>query len=576
MEREGNHVKSLMSDNSQPIAFPDGPKLEFELLLTQLIERAQEVRSTQVRLRHLISANQSIVGDLDLSTMLSRIVETATQLVGAQYGAIGILNANGDLEEFIHFGMDADAANRIGNLPQGRGLLGALTEVPTPVRIKSIAADSRSSGFPPRHPPMESFLGVPIRVRGEVFGNLYLTNLRDGEFSADDEELALALAASAGIAIANARLFDDARYRERWSMVLAETTRRTMANEEDVALQLAVEGVGDLAAADLVCVMLVSPDRERLIVERAVGIGASELLAAKFNFSGSLVEKVLESGGPLVVDDIAARLDDEFTDLARLRQAMLVPFAVGNGEWGVLAAARIQTSSAFVSRDVDMASSFADQAGLAIQRAAARATERRMEILEDRGRIARDLHDHVIQKLFAAGLSLQAVASGLAPGTAADRVARQVIEIDDTIAQIRESIFELKIDPSKTRGVLRSRLLEIVSLTSANLDFKPKVRFYGPVDLMTDKGLADDAAAVVSESLTNVVRHAQALNVTLSVSAGDGELRVELTDDGVGLCDSPLRSGLDNLRDRAIERGGSFSVEHVIPHGTHVMWSAPV
>ena len=227
-----------MNDDATGIHFPDGPRLELENLLTQLISRADEVMATQARLRNLITATNSVVSDLDLPTVLRNIAESARKLVNARYAAMGVIGADGHLEQFIHVGMDRAIADQIDHLPEGKGLLGALIQDPKPVRLTSLAGDHRSSGFPANHPPMTSFLGVPIRVRDEVYGNLYLTDQVDGEFSADDEELIQALAASAGIAIANARLFEESRFQERWSNALAQVNRHMLENDEDAGVDI--------------------------------------------------------------------------------------------------------------------------------------------------------------------------------------------------------------------------------------------------------------------------------------------------------------------------------------------------
>jgi GAF domain-containing protein len=195
------------------LTFPDLPRLELEQLLAQLVERAHEVMATKGRLRGLLRASQMVTRDLTLPVVLRRIVEAARDLVGARYAALGVISPTGGLAEFVHSGMPEDAVARIGHLPEGKGLLGALIEDPRPIRLLRIASDQRSAGFPPGHPPMSSFLGVPIRIRDEVFGNLYLAESTKGEFSAEDEELTLALAATAAVAIENARLYESATSR---------------------------------------------------------------------------------------------------------------------------------------------------------------------------------------------------------------------------------------------------------------------------------------------------------------------------------------------------------------------------
>lgn len=565
-----------MDDRSERNKLSEAPKLEFEILLSQLIERAHEVMDTQARLRDLISASNTIVSDLDLSTVLTRIVEVARRLLGAEYAAMGITAADGHLEQFIHVGMPDEVVAKIDHLPEGKGLLGVLIENPEPVRLSTISDDQRSSGFPAGHPPMESFLGVPIRVRDEVYGNLYLTNQENGEFSADDEAIAEALAASAGIAIANARLFEESLYRERWSTALAETNRHMLANEEENALQILIERMLELASADMVCVLLAVPERNTIAVDRAIGEHSDELLDLTIPLEGSVVQSVIAEGKARILGRSESDPVDGFLSRTSMGQAILVPFDVSTDQQGILVVARSPDRPDFRDRDLEMASSFADQVTLAVQRANSRANQQRVELLEDRSRIARDLHDHVIQRLFAAGLTLQAVASGLGPGEPSRRIIEQIGSIDETIAQIRESIFALKTDSRNPTGGLRSRLREIVDRVSDQLPASASMRFLGPVDLMSDREVTDDAAAVVTEGLANIVRHAKAKTVTVTVEAADGQLSIDVIDDGKGFGGKAPRSGLANLLERATKRGGTFVVQDAKPQGTHLAWSIPV
>lgn len=565
-----------MNSETAGIQFPDGPKLELENLLTQLIGRANEVMATQARLRDLITATNSVVSDLDLPTVLRNIAESARTLVNARYAAMGVIGEDGHLEQFIHVGMDQSVVDEIGHLPEGKGLLGALIQDPVPVRLQSLAADQRSSGFPVHHPPMTSFLGVPIRVRDEVYGNLYLTDRADGEFSADDEELIQALAASAGIAIANARLFEESRFRERWSNALAEVNRHLLANDEDEGIEILMQRLHELASADLVCILKANPDQDSLLVDRVVGDGSAELLNSTFAFEGSVAQSVIEDGSPRSFNRSQSHPNTGFLTQSGMAEALLIPFDSTGEERGLLVVARLEGRPPFQNLETELASSFADQATLAVQRSQARLDQQQMERLEDRSRIARDLHDHVIQRLFAAGLSLQAVASTLGPGPAATKITVQISDIDDTIAQIRQTIFALKNDGSSTSDGLRARLREVTDKVADQFKSPPKIRFLGPVDLMSDQGATDDVAAVVTEALANVVRHAQATSVSISVSAAAGQLTVDVIDDGVGLSGNESFSGLSNLRKRAKARDGDLSVEDAKPHGTHLTWSIPV
>ena len=564
-----------MPHHAPPHASAPGPKLEFEILLGHLVERADEMRRSQARLRDLIRVNNDLTSNLDLATVLRKIVEIGTELIEARYGAMGVIADDQSLDQFITVGIDDEMTARIGHLPEGKGLLGALIADPEPVRLTTIADDPRSSGFPSEHPPMQSFLGVPIRVRDAVYGNLYLTDSRNGEFSADDEELAEALAATAGIAIANARLFEESVYRERWSSALAETARRLMSDEDDEHLGFLLDRVKELAEADLVCIGIATSEGDEIVVDRAVGTGSGALVGTSFIVSSSVLGTVSpdRSGVPPAAVHV---VDPWFDGEGLLGHPLLIPFTLSDSRAGVLAIARLRDRPAFASRDADMASSFASHVSVAIDRAEARLIRRRVALLEDRNRIARDLHDHVIQRLFATGLSLQAAAAGL-PHEAACSIIEQIREIDGSIAQIRQSIFGLSREGDTTSVSLRARVLEVVDrLESDHADTpRPRVTFLGPVDLMADAALTDDITAVVTEALANVVRHARATTVDVTVSAAAGHVTVEVRDDGIGPPQGGRLSGLRNLQARAEAHSGSFDLDEAPGGGTRLVWTVP-
>ena len=553
-----------------------GPMLDFESVLAQLVERAEHMMRSHSRLRDLIRLNNDLTSNLDLETVLHKIVEIGIELIHAEYGAIGVIADNHTMERFITIGMDTDTIARIGHMPEGKGLLGALIDDPHPVRLADLSEDSRSSGFPAHHPPMRSFLGVPIRVRDSVYGNLYLTDSRDGEFTAADEELAEALAATAGIAIANARLFDDAVYREKWASALAETARRLMEEDDDEHLGFLVDRVHELADADMVCIGLRSSIENDLVIERATGTGADDLVGMSFPLNETVAGEAIRTNEPVLVQDVRALDGYGFEKLSLLGNAMVIPFVLSEGGAGTLTLARLSGRPAFGERDLEMGLSFASHISVSIDRAEARLIRRRVSLLEDRSRIARDLHDHVIQRLFATGLSLQAVAAGLAPGPA-QGVMEQIREIDASIAQIRQSIFALHRDPEVTSVSLRARILEIIDRMESRDSGgpRPRVTFLGPVDLMADASLTDDVAAVVTEALANVVRHACASTVDVVISAAAGRVTVEITDDGVGPGSSPRLSGLANLRSRATLHDGTFEMSAGPTGGTRTVWSVP-
>lgn len=553
-----------------------GPRLGLDRLLEQLVERAEEILETQNRLRRLLRATRSMVEELDLTTVLYRIIDAAVELVGARYGAVGVFDADGRLEQFIHVGMDDDAVERIGHLPEGRGLLGALVDEDGPVRLRSIADDPRSVGFPEGHPPMRSFLGVPIRVHGETYGNLYLTEQRAGEFSADDEELVTALAATAGVAIANARLFEESRLRERWTAASIQITHELLAREGPDALELIATRVLELASADLVTVVLPSGE-DRLHVDRAVGSDAEAVLGAQLPTKGTLVGRTLLAGHAQLMDDISDGTVTTYFPRGRFGPTMAIPLLTSDGARGALSVTRYRHRQRFTDFDLEVAASFAAQATLALELSDAQQNKARVSLLEDRERIARDLHDHVVQRLFAAGLTLQGVSVALGPGDMAQRVQDQVEEIDSTIRQIRTSIFALRSDrQNEARPGLRAQVLRIAESQMSSHSGTPGVTFRGPVDTVVPRDMHADVLAVVREGLSNAGRHAKADRIDVTLSASAHQLTVEVSDDGVGMSREVTFSGLTNLRERAETHHGTCTIEAREPRGTKMVWAVPI
>ncbi|MDT4932892.1 MAG: hypothetical protein QOK11_784 [Pseudonocardiales bacterium] len=564
--------------------FADGPRLGLDQLLAQLIERAHDVIAAQSRLRGLLAANKMIIGDLELPVVLRRIAEAACQLVRARYGALGVLAPGGGLQEFIHVGIDDEAAELIGPLPSGKGLLGALIDDPRPIRLRTMSEDIRSVGFPPNHPPMSSFLGVPIRVRDEVFGNLYLAESEAGEFSAEDEELVTALAATAGIAIENARLFDQAERRQGWLRASTEITRQLLSAEGEEPLRVVARQVREIADADIVTVLLPTSSG-RLMVEVASGVRADELTGHTYATENTLAGLAFETGRPVLVGDVSedAMFHLHLSEVLPVGPVMALPLVGLRGTRGALIVGRLHGRSRFDEADLDMAMTFANHAAVALELADARADQQRIVLLEDRDRIARDLHDHVIQRLFAAGLTVQSVASGLGTDERARRLDRVVSGIDDTIRQIRTSIFQLRGQLGPQTGTVRTRLLDTIAEVTPSLGFEPRLGFSGPIDSVVPEPVVDDLVAVTREALTNVARHAHASQAELTLSATAGVLTLDVVDDGGGIGEATRRSGLANLRERAERLGGSMVImsqaseeSPATEEGTHLRWTIPL
>lgn len=564
---------------------PDVPRLELDELLKQLTDRAHDVASTQSRLRALLSANQAIVGNLSLPVLLQRTVQAAAELSHARYGALGVIDPAGGLEQFVHVGMDAKTVAGIGHLPEGKGLLGALIDDPQAIRLRRMTSDIRSVGFPPGHPPMTSFLGVPIRVRDEVFGNLYLTESERGEFTAEDEVLVSALAATASVAIENARMYAEARRRQEWLQASTEVSQQLLSTDGEDPLLLIARQARQIANADIVTVVLPTADGHQLIVEVASGEGADELTALTFAIENTLVGIAFNSGQPVLASDINE--DPKYTvllsDVVPVGPVMVLPLSGSQGVRGALVIGRLHGRHRFAEADLEMATTFANHAAVALELADARADQQRIVLLEDRDRIARDLHDHVIQRLFAIGLTVQSVATGLGADERAARLPRVVSDIDETIRQTRTSIFQLHGPLGPETGTVRTRLLTVAAEVSPVLGFDAQVRFSGPIDAVVPEPVVEDLVAVVREALTNAARHAHASNVDVDVTTSTTELTIEVTDDGVGISDNGRSSGLANLRQRAEQRGGSLTLARGVPEQTHptkkgtrLRWTIPL
>jgi signal transduction histidine kinase len=555
---------------SESISFPDAPRSQLEVTIEQLVVQAERVLDTQGRLRSLLHANRLVVEGLELAEVLRKIVAAAVDLVDARYGALGVIGPDGRLEQFIHVGLSDDEVEAIGALPRGRGILGAVIDEAGAIRLEHLTQDPRAIGFPAHHPAMDAFLGVPIRVRGQFYGNLYLTDPAAGSFSFEDEELVSALAATAGIAIDNARLFEIARQRERWSAALADVSSALLSGDAD-ALPVVVEHVATLIDADLVAVIVEGDSADSLTVAAARGDGADRVQARVFPVAGSLAGRALLSGQPLLIDgrDPNEVLDGEPV----LGPTVVVPLAAFGHSIGALSVSRQTGRSPFTETDLAMASEFAAQASVALELARGRLDREQIERFADRSRIARDLHDHVIQRLFGAGLGLQSIA-GRSPELR-DALLEQVDVIDAAISEIRTVIFALSASHASD-GSLRHRVLDIVTEAGAGLANPPTISFSGPVDLLVRDDYADAVAAVVRESLINVARHAGAAECEVEIAVSDDELWVRVDDDGVGFTPSSRASGIVNLASRAADLGGSYLIEARAEGGTHVLWRVPL
>jgi signal transduction histidine kinase len=562
-----------------PEANPLVPQLRLDELLAELQVRLQDILDTRDRTHALLEAVVAIGRHLDLEVVLRRIVEAAVSLVDARYGALGVIGDGGTLVEFVPVGLDEAEIAKIDHWPEGRGLLGELITHPGTLRIPEIAADPRSSGFPDGHPPMRSFLGTPVRIRDEIFGNLYLTEKRGGAaFDEDDEALLVALAAAAGVAIENARLYAEARRQQQWLRANAEVTQRLLSEDEphDV-LALVTRQALEMAGADLVVLALPAGGGEQLLIEHAVGTGSNEALGLVLPLKGSASGIVMASGKPLTVEDFSS--DERVAEVARrqlgLGPAVVVPLGSAGNVRGVLTAGRHRGSLPLSPPAVEMLITFAAQAGIGLELAEHRRDAQRLALFEDRDRIARDLHDLVIQRLFATGMSLEGSAGLIADAEAASRVRQAVDALDETIRDIRSAIFTLQSRPQARPAGIRARILEIAGEMTESLGFAPSVRMEEQLDALVPAPIAEHMLAVLREALSNAARHAGATRVSVAVRAGS-DLTLIVRDDGKGMQGTGRRSGLRNLADRATELGGTLRAGPADGGGTELEWRVPL
>ena len=561
--------------NDSELSFPDQPRVELDQRLSDLVEAANQVLATQGRLRALLRANQMITAQLDLESVLRSIVEAARDLTGAQYAALGIVGDHGGLVRFIHAGMDEEDVRRIGDLPVGEGLLGALIRDRHPIRITDIGTDPRSVGFPAHHPEMRDFLGVPVPVRGKVYGNLYLTNHPDGAFTEEDEQLVRSLAATAGFAVENARLYRETWRRQEWAAASAEVTAQLLAGRDGDALAVVAERMRALAGADSAFVVLTGEDPDSFRVHDVEGADPTGVRGVSRPLKGSLVERVLEDGLPLRLDEQETR-EQRIPHTEAFGAILAVPLIGTERAFGAIVLTRMPERPAFDESDLEVASDFAGRASVALELQEARSEAERVMLFEDRGRIARDLHDRVIQQLFATGMQLQAVLGTLPPGRNAERVDAAVAGLDSSITQIRRIIFTLESTArSSQRATGRQRLFDLIEQVSRDLSIEPSVRVSGPVDAVLDGDLAEDVLAVVHEGVSNAVKHAAANDVVVAVTVDKRGVAVTVSNDGLPLADSGRRSGLGNIEERATRRSGTTSL--TVQDGRTVLtWSVPL
>jgi len=550
--------------------------LRLDELLREVQQRLAEVVATRGRMQGLLDAVLAVADGVELDTTLQRIAQAAVNLVDARFGALGVLAPDGSISRFIYVGLDEATRARMGALPEGKGLLGQVILGGQPLRLSDLGEHEASVGFPPHHPPMRTFLGVPVRVRDAVFGNLYLTEKNGGgEFTPDDEVVVAALATAAGIAVHNADLFEQGRLRQQWLEASAEIRNELLAgaSEED-ALGLIAQRAQELTRSDATVIALGSGEPDAGFTVRA-HCGAEEpaLSGSVLDLHDPLPQEVVNGRVGVVAELPGGLLARVGVELPSYGPTVAAPVLSQGKVIGLLVALRTRGADAFRPGDVPLLASFAEQVTLALELGEKNRAARQLDVFADRDRIARDLHDQVIQRLFATGLQLQSTLRRVPDPAAQQRIGQAVEDLDTTIRQIRTAIFDLHTTQDDTG--LRRKLLDTASEAAAGSAVSPSVRISGPVDTVVPAQVATHAVAVVREAISNAVRHGHPATVTLTVDAGD-DLVVDVLDDGVGIPADVGRSGLHNLQDRARECGGRLSVCRIEPSGTRLTWRVPL
>jgi signal transduction histidine kinase len=545
----------------------------------------ETVRPSERRLRALLDALVGLNSELSLDALLQRLVEVAAELTGARYAALGVIDPSGQqLERFVTTGIDADLQALIGELPHGRGILGALITDATPLRLHDLASDPRSVGFPPNHPPMSTFLGVPILLRGVAYGNLYLTEKEGGEdFTEEDQELAMLLAGQAAVAIENARLYESST---NWSRQLESLNEigNALATETDLdrLLDLVARRLRELIGARLVIVLLpAGADELRLVA--AAGEGGAGLVGDTMRMSDSKSGRVLarrrSERADSVLDD--PDVDQMLTRRLGARTGLWVPLIARDRAIGVIAVHdRLGADPRFSDSDLRLAETFASRAAVAVdlsQRVARDALRRVVHAQEsERRRLARELHDETGQALTSILLGLKPLEEALAGGPSSDAVADLRELVVATLQDVRRLAVELRPAALDDFGLVSAleRLTEtFAEQTGLTVDFESAL---GSGRLPSDTETA--LYRIVQESLTNVVKHARARRVSVSLTRRDGLVNAVIEDDGIGFDPVHAREdsfGLGGMRERVALLDGSFEVESSSDRGTTIAVEVP-
>jgi signal transduction histidine kinase len=541
--------------------------------------------SDELWIRRLLDVGRALTSELDLAAVLDRVLDTARETTGARYAALGVLNERRtELEQFLTSGVDEQTHRAIGDLPRGRGVLGALIDKPRPLRLADVAQHPSSYGFPAGHPPMHSFLGVPILVRGQAWGNLYLTEKRDGQFTERDEEAAVILADWAAIAIDNARIYETSERRraeaEKAIRGLEATRDVTVAIGGEIALEhvlgLIAERGRALVGARSLVIMLA--DGDDLVVHAGAG-HADDAHGARLPIADSTSGRVLQRGRAERVTDVRARLRiaPSAFGVSDAHTALIVPMIHRGVAVGVLAAFdRGVEGSVFSEDDEQLLRTFAVSAATAVALAQSVQADRLRSSLAaadaERRRWARELHDQTLQSLGGLRVLLAAALRGDGLERAQSAMRQAVEQIEHEIANLRAIISELRpaaLDELGLRTAIEALLDRHRGQSGFQLDAELTLPGPSEVAERLDGGLETTVYRMVQEALNNTAKHARAERVRVAITAADGEIRLEVQDDGVGFDASSTHDGfgLAGMQERATLAGGTLNLDSG-EHGT--------
>jgi two-component system, NarL family, sensor histidine kinase DevS len=538
------------------------------------------------RLRVLVDAGIALSSELSLDALLQQLVETAAQLTGARYAALGVIDQSGTgLERFLTTGIDAETHAAIGDLPRGRGILGVLIREAKPLRLDKLGDDPRAVGFPANHPPMQSFLGVPILLRGVAYGNLYLTEKEGGRsFTDEDEELTQLLAAQAAVAIENTRLYETSNRWLRHLESLSEIGDALAGELElDPLLGLVARRLRTLIGARLVLVALPETGRDRLRIAAADGEGSDAygLVDVELELAGSKTGRVLERGRSERVDSVLddPEMDQQVARRMGVRSALYVPLVADGRPIGVVVAHdKLGATSSFTDEDLRLTESLAARAATAValsQRVSRDAVRRVVEAQElERARLARELHDETGQALTSILLGLKSL-----EGRDADRPA--VDELRELVVSTLQSVRRLAVE-------LRPAALDDFGLVPAVERLRDIVEEQSRISVDVESELGDGRLPaeaetalyrIAQEAFTNVVKHADASRVTLRLSRRDDAVMLVVQDDGTGFDPALVRDGslgLVGMRERVALLGGRLTIESSEGAGTMLTAEVPL